>query len=528
MTLLDRRRSFWAWGYEDALPDEAATSKLAAQIEAFFGETHSRSRGAPPLRSQLALAAPRVSLPADLSGSNADEDRITHTHGRGYADLVRGFLGDFRGAPDGVFFPRAEKDIESIFAWAASEQVTLVPYGGGTSVVSGVAAEVGPGKRGVATVDLCHLNQVLEVDSVSRAARIQAGAKGPELEAGLAPHGFTLRHFPQSFEFSTLGGWIATRAGGHYATLFTHIDDLVESVRMLTPAGVFETRRLPASGAGPDPNRWVLGSEGTLGIITEAWMRVVPKPTRRASASVRFTRFEDAVRAARMVAQSGLYPTNCRLLDSREAWLHHVVDDGSNVLLLGFESADHELGPWIDRAVALAVAEGGSCPTGVTQEARDAATWKQAFFDAPYLQSALVTLGVVVDTFETACTWDRFEALHANVVRRVESAMNEACGKGILTCRFTHVYPDGPAPYYTFLAPGRANEQIDQWRHIKDAACQALDESGATITHHHAVGRLHRPGYEKERPVPFEQALRATKAALDPDGLLNTGVLIAP
>lgn len=432
-----RTRSFWAWGFEDALPDEEATAKLAAQVGAFFGETPAGR--SPPRRADLRLPEARVSVPADLGGSSGAGDRITHTHGRGYPDLVRGFRGDFAAAPDGVFFPGSEDDVKRIFEWAARERVTLVPYGGGTSVVAGVAAEVGPGKRGVATVDLARLNRVLEVDAVSRAARIQAGAKGPELEAGLAAHGFTLRHFPQSFEFSTLGGWIATRAGGHYATLFTHIDDLVESVRMVTPAGVFETRRLPASGAGPDPNRWVLGSEGTLGILTEAWMRVVPKPTHRASASVRFARFEDAVRAARAVAQSGLYPTNCRLLDAREAWLHRVVKDGTNVLLLGFESADHALGPWIERAVALASAEGGTCPTGFTTEARDAATWKQAFFDAPYLQSALVSLGVVVDTFETACTWDRFDALHANVVRALEQAMHEACGKGILTCRFTHV-----------------------------------------------------------------------------------------
>jgi alkyldihydroxyacetonephosphate synthase len=514
----------WAWGFEDAMPDAAARAKLAAQVGAFFGETPKERT--PPRESDVVLPEPRVSLPAGLGGSNRATDRIAHTHGRGYRDLVRGFSGDFAGAPDGVFFPKSDDDVEKIFAWATREKVTLVPYGGGTSVVSGTAAEVGPGKRSVATVDLRRMNQVLEVDSVSRAARIQAGATGPELEAGLAAHGFTLRHFPQSFELSTLGGWIATRAGGHYATLFTHIDDLLESVRMLTPRGVFETRRLPASGAGPDPARWVLGSEGTLGIITEAWMRVVPRPKHRASASVRFGRFEDAVRAARAVAQSGLHPTNCRLLDSREAWLHEVADDGTNVLLLGFESADHELQAWIDRAVALALAEGGVCPDGPTHQGRDATTWKKAFFDAPYLQSALVTLGVVVDTFETACTWDRFDALHANVVAATEQALRDACGQGIVTCRFTHVYPDGPAPYYTFLAPGRPGEEIEQWQRVKKAASDALHASGATITHHHSVGRLHRPWYEKERPAPFELALRAAKEALDPDGLLNPGVLL--
>jgi alkyldihydroxyacetonephosphate synthase len=305
---------------------------------------------------------------------------------------------------------------------------------------------------------------------------------------------------------------------------------------MLTPSGVLETRRVPASGAGPDPARWVLGSEGILGIVTEAWMRVVPRPTWRASASVHFARFEDGVRAARRLSQSGLFPSNCRLLDGREAMLHGVASDGMAVLLLGFESADHPLAAWIERAIAIATGEGGTCPEGPVQRelggrsdaVSDASTWKQAFFDAPYLQSGLVRLGIVVDTFETACTWDRFEALHASVIDAVKTTMRDACGSGIITCRFTHVYPDGPAPYYTFIAPGTPGKEIEQWGRIKRAASDALSAGGATITHHHAVGRLHRPWFDRERPPAFERALRATKEALDPDGLLNPGVLLDP
>jgi alkyldihydroxyacetonephosphate synthase len=375
------------------------------------------------------------------------------------------------------------------------------------------------------------MDRVLEIDETSRAARIQAGAVGPALERQLGAKGLTLRHYPQSFEHSTLGGWIATRAGGHFATLYTHIDDLVESVRMVTPRGVFETRRLPASGAGPAPDRLVLGSEGILGVIVEGWLRVRARPRFRASASVRFADLVAGAGAARAVAQSGLYPSNCRLLDPHEAMLNGVPADGGAVLLLAFESSEHPVRPWIDRAVSIAEDAGGAS-SGVKERVdergadADAEAWRQAFVDAPYLQSALVSLGVIADTFETACTWDRFEPLHAEVRRAVETTMKEQCGGGLLTCRFTHVYPDGPAPYFTFVAPGRTGAQLDQWEAIKTAASDALARCGATITHHHAVGRLHRPWYDREVPSLFTESLRAAKRMMDPAGVLNPGVLI--
>ena len=385
------------------------------------------------------------------------------------------------------------------------------------------------------SLDLGKMDRVVSVDPISRAALVQAGATGPVLEQQLAAHGFTLRHYPQSFELSTLGGWLATRAGGHYATLATHIDDFVESIRMITPRGPWESRRLPASGAGPSPDRLALGSEGILGVITQAWMRVVPRPRWRASASVQYASFSAGADACRALAQSGLYPTNCRLLDAREAMLHGVASDGANVLLLGFESADHELGPWMDRALAIAKEHGGACPNGAAfaddgekARANEATSWRRAFLDAPYLQSALVTLGVVVDTFETACTWDAFPDAHAKVKRAVIDAMTKECGGGVVTCRFTHVYPDGPAPYYTFVAPGREGRELEQWAAIKRAASDALSAAGATITHHHAVGRVHRPWYDRERPEPFAEALRGAKRALDPMAVLNPGVLIDP
>ena len=531
-----RTRSFWGWGYEDRLPDVEARAALGMQVGALLGVDALTPRPLPRLED-VKLAAPRFEVPVAIASTDR-EDRIRHTHGKGYRDILRALRSDFTRAPDAVAHPTCEADVEAALAFCAKSGVAAIPFGGGTSVVGGVTFDGDEAYRGTMAIDLAAMSRLLEVDATSRAARFEAGAFGPQIEEQLAPHGLTLRHFPQSFEFSTLGGWIATRAGGHFATLYTHIDDLVESVRMVTGAGVLASRRLPASGAGPSPDRFVLGSEGAFGIITEAWVRVQARPRWRASASFHFAAFEGAVSAARAVAQSGLYPSNCRVLDGHEAMLNRVTFDGSSVLLVAFESADHPLEAWMERAEALVIAAGGTCPKGLTyreggEKARgeDAAnSWRQAFLDAPYLQSALASMGAVVDTFETACTWDRFDALHAAVGEAVRSAMTRECGGGVLSCRFTHVYPDGPAPYYTFIAPGRDGGEGEgreaQWLAIKRAASDALLANGATITHHHAVGRLHRPWYDQQRPDVFARAMVAAKHALDPSWLLNPGVLV--
>jgi alkyldihydroxyacetonephosphate synthase len=534
----ERATSIWGWGYADKFPDTGTRRALAEQVSALLGGVSLAPREPVPLDA-FRLPAPRVTPPpalAELCSTDA-ADRAAHTYGKGYGDLVRGFHGDFAPAPDFVARPRSEEHIQALFDWCGDHHVALIPFGGGTSVVRGIEAALGNGFHGAVSLDMRRMDRVLEVDPISRAARIQAGATGPVLEAQLAPHGLTLRHFPQSFEFSTLGGWIATRAGGHFATLYTHIDDLVEATRMLTPRGVFASRRLPASGAGPAPDRLVLGSEGTLGVITEAWVRLQARPRFRASASVLFEGFLTAARAVRELSQSGLHPSNCRLLDEQEAFLNGVTGDGSSVLMLAFESADHPLTPWMERALAIATSHGGRCPEGPRYRAEEPGTsrpsgasesWRSAFIEAPYLQNSLVSLGVIADTFETACTWDRFEAFHGAVLTAVREALQRVCGGGHVTCRFTHVYPDGPAPYFTFLGPARPGGELEQWSELKRAASDAVLAHGGTITHHHAVGRLHRPWYERERPEPFALALRAVKASLDPHGILNPGVLLGP
>jgi alkyldihydroxyacetonephosphate synthase len=503
---------------------------LGAAVAGRLGSSDLSPRPAPTLAS-LDLRPPRLTPPpalADICSSDV-ESRAGHTYGKSFRDVVRAFSGSLEHPPDVVARPRDEADIVDLLDWCADANAGAVPYGAGSSVVGGVECEIGSSFAGSVSIDLSSLDRVLEVDPVSRAARIQAGARGPVLEDQLRPQGYTLRHFPQSFEFSTLGGWLATRSGGHYASLYTHIDDFVESMRVVTPAGVVESRRLPGSGAGPSPDRMFLGSEGILGVITEAWMRVQDRVRFKASAGVHFDSFVGGAAAVRAVAQSGLYPTNCRLLDPGEAMISAGVGDGSALLVLGFESADHPVDAWISRAVELCADFGGTVPDGVKTTSEGAVgAWKNSFLRAPYGRDALVSLGCVVDTFETAVTWDRFEDLHAGVTAAVEKALQSVCGGGWVTCRFTHVYPDGPAPYFSFLAPSRAGSQLSQWEEIKSAASDAVLAFGGTITHHHAVGRDHRRWYDRQRPEGFALALAAAKSALDPAGILNPGVLIGP
>jgi alkyldihydroxyacetonephosphate synthase len=522
------RRKFWGWGLEHEGLDGTELAALAATFAERFGLA-GLSALEPPRVEELELPAPRLSPPGSLDGlcSSDPYERAAHSYGRSFRDLVRAFRRDYSHPPDLVAFPRDEPDVVRILDWCTESGAAAIPFGGGSSVAGGVEPDVGEEYPGSVSIDLRHLDAVLEVDSVSRAARIQGGVLGPALESQLKPHGLTLRHFPQSFEWSTLGGWIATRSGGHFATLFTHIDEFVEGLRVVTPRGLLETRRLPGSGAGPSADRLLCGSEGTLGVITEAWMRLLARPSHRAGAAVTFADLRQAVEATRAVAQSGLHPSNCRLLHHDEALLSGSGDGSRAILVLGFESADHDPAASLARALDICREHAGELPeAGVPEDA--AALWRASFLRGPHLRDAMARLGLVHETFETAITWERFWPFHEQVLAAVTAAVEELCGRGAISCRFTYVYPDGPAPYYSVYAPGRPGAQLEQWDAIKTAASEAILAAGGTITHHHSVGRDHRPWYEREVPRLFQDALRAAKAELDPAGIMNPGVLMAP
>jgi alkyldihydroxyacetonephosphate synthase len=519
----------WGWGFEDEQLSPDQTRAAAAEIRKQLGFGSSSPSEPVPL-SQVEIPPPRLPVPQQLEEicSTDTYERCLHAYGRSYVDVVKAFGGRFDHPPDVVARPRTEAEVEQALDWAVSAGAAAIPFGGGTSVVGGVEPRVGPGYEGVVTIDVKALDRVLEVDPVSQSARIQAGALGPGLEAQLAEGGLTLRHYPQSFQFSTLGGWLATRAGGHFATLYTHIDDLVESIRALTPSGWWESRRLPGSGAGISPDRMLLGSEGALGVITEAWVRVRPRPTERASAAVLFDDFLSGASAVRALSQSGLHPSNCRLLDPVEAAMTGAGDGVHALLVLGFEAAERDVEPWMAAALGCCADHGGATEPKGSGGGGAVGSWRDAFLRAPYLRDVMVATGVLSETFESAITWDRFEAFYRSVLDRTKAAVDQACGDGVVTCRFTHVYPDGPAPYFTILAPARAGGELEQWAEIKRAASEAVMDSGGTITHHHAVGRDHRPWYDRQRPDPFATAVRAAKAAVDPSGALNPGVLVDP
>jgi alkyldihydroxyacetonephosphate synthase len=532
-----RRRKFWGWGYEGDGLSEDELRELASRVSQRLGIRELRAVS-PPRLEELDLRPPRVRPPAVLARfcSDAVRDRAEHTLGKSYRDLVRGLRREYTHPPDFIAYPSDEEELTAVLDWATSARVAVIPYGGGSSVVGGIEPDVGDSYRGAISVDLRRMSRVLEVDSVSRAALIEAGVLGPALEAQLRPHGLTLRHFPQSFEFSSLGGWIATRSGGHYATLFTRIDEFVESLHVLTPRGLLETRRLPSDGAGVSPNSLFIGSEGTLGIITRAWMRLQDRPRFRASASITFTSFASAAEATRELVQSGLWPANCRLLDPTELLVTGISDGSHSLLIVGFESADHPLRPWLERAIEICRAYKGMV---ATQQATEepvqsdsglgmASRWREAFIRGGHLHDAMVRLGLITETFETAVTWDRFIDFHAEISETTRRTVEQVCGRGLVSCRLTYLYPDGPAPYYTVVAPARSGSELAQWTEIKGAASETLLRLGGTITHHHAVGRDHRPWYDRQRPDLFAEALSAAKRTLDPVGVMNPGVLVDP
>ena len=471
-----RKRSFWGWGYEDQQPNAEQLKHLAERMAKRFGLAP-LTITPPPREDELKLRAPRIKPPDALAAicSTSTHDRAGHSYGRSYRDVVRAYRRFYPNPFDAVAFPRDEAELTRVLEWCDKERIAATPYGGGSSVVGGVEPPAGGDWRGSVSIDLTRLDRVLEVDHTSRAARIQGGVLGPSLEDQLRPHNYTLRHYPQSFEFSTLGGWIATRSGGHFATLYTHIDDFVESVRVLTPTGIVEIAPSARLGRGPEsrPHVHRLGGNPRhhhRGVDAPAGPAEVSR--RRVGRVSRFHRRRRA-RCARSRRPGCIRPTAaCSMRARRQRRRRPGRGGGAGAgLRVGRPCAGA-----VDEARARNLRRPwrkdsrGRGPTRTDADARTRA--RPAHGARPSSRrrtcaNSLAAMGIVTDTFETAITWDRFPSFHAQVMETGTDAIRRICGKGTVTCRFTHAYPDGPAPYYTILAPGKPRLELEQWDEIK-------------------------------------------------------------
>jgi alkyldihydroxyacetonephosphate synthase len=514
----------------------------------------------PILLEDVSLRPPRLDDPmlSSLRRLLGDETvridkraRVEHAYGKSYCDLIRIRAGYIPNPPDAVVYPANQGHVASLLAWAADRDVAVIPFGGGSSVLGGV--EPSPGDCPVVTLDLARLDRVLSVDPISRTARIQAGATGPEVEAQLNAQGFTLGHFPQSFEFSALGGWIATRSAGQNSIGYGKIETMTQAVRVVTPVGIIETKNTPATAAGPSLLELLIGSEGTYGVITEATMRVHPLSAVQDYRGILFHNLEDGIAAFRDLMQSvDLRPAIVRLSDVPETAAQavmshehhglrrladHLVERyldareydltaGSTLVLLGFDGDAR----WTARQWRLALAICGD-HRGLSLGRAVGRSWMRDRYAQPYLRDTLLGHGVMVDTLETATTWSNLMRLYEGMVGAMKGAIGAADGgPGYVMTHISHAYEHGASLYSTFL--GRQIPDPDplvrqaQWQAVKRATTDAILAAGGTLTHHHGIGRDHAPWLEEEIGQLGMKVLHVLKPAFDPTGTLNPGILL--
>jgi alkyldihydroxyacetonephosphate synthase len=534
---------WWGWG------DPSHRSALLPHALRFLRETVGvASRPRPPValgQVQIDPSALSEQAAAALRGIVGGEgmrddhgERVVHAAGKGYPDLVRQRAGQPEGAPDAVVCPAGHEQLRAVLEQCARSSVAVVPWGGGTSVVGGVAPLRGE-HAAVVALDLGRMGEVLELDRESRTVTVQAGMRAVALERYLAPHGLTLGHFPQSFEYVSLGGCAATRSAGQASGGYGRIEQMVLGMRLLAPAGDIDLAPVPATAAGPGLRQLLVGSEGTLGVIGELTLRVRPAPRERMYEGVFFEDFAAGVQALRGLAQQHAAPDVARLSDQAEtrmslalagtgglkgrlgkAYLGLRGYRGGCLAILGFEGEPELLAARRKRALELVRRDGGLAVGRSPGEA-----WLASRFSAPYLRDELLTQGVMVETLETATKWSNVGALHRAVGGAIADALSAAGTPGLVMCHVSHLYETGASLYFTFLAGQREGEELEQWHSVKQAASRAIVSGGGTITHHHAVGRDHAPWMKDEIGGEGVAALRALKSELDPAGIMNPGKL---
>lgn len=479
--------------------------------------------------------------------STEKHHRLKHSLGKSYLDLLSLRRGIIRRPPDAVVYPGSEEEVARLLGFAQANRISVVPFAGGSSVVGGVEPTSGRGLRGVITIDLRRMNRVLEVDATSLIATVETGISGPELEDALNGKGFTLGHFPQSFQFSVLGGWMATRSAGQLSTKYGKIEDMVESLTLISPSGRLETRAVPASASGPELKQLLIGSEGTLGVITRAKLRIRRLPEVRKYEGLMFKSFRGGIYAIRETMQSGLIPTMMRLSDPDETRVSLVLSSQPNGFI---ESVTRKLGLWMLKRLgylspyACMMILGIEGEHAAVEAERHAAfqackrngafgigsgvgrTWLNERFELPYLRDVLLDHCILVDTLETAATWDKLETLHGAIKQSIEQAIAGMGVSGLAFAHVSHSYRDGASLYFTFIAPQAKGKEAEQWLRIKKAATDCIMRNGGTLSPHHGIGRDHAPWIRQELGVNGLGLLRAMKRHLDPEGIMNPGKVL--
>jgi alkyldihydroxyacetonephosphate synthase len=540
MTPLRRDASWWGWGDPAVRPelDEAALAVLRERLGALEPWPLAHELGDFPLPAAQSLPAELSEAVGAENFSTAAEDRLRHAAGKGYADLARLRLGTLEAAPDAVLAPADADAVRRVLEICAAEGIAVVPFGGGTSVVGGVEPLRGAHER-LVSLDLTNLREV-EVDRRSLTARLGAGLRGPEAEAALGAQGLTIGHFPQSFEYATIGGFAATRSAGQASSGYGRFDSLVSSVRLLAPAGELETLATPHTAAGPALRELIVGSEGTLGVIPDVTVRVRRAPPLRRYEAWMAAGFEAGSEIVRSLAQGPGLPDVIRISDEEETegslalsgprgaagkafqgYLGLRRRRGGSLVIVGFEGDEESVAR--RRALAVrALRSGGAAYLGQAA----GRSWEHGRYQGPYLRDTLMGMGAMVETLETSHTWSRLGELHTAVATAIHRAIDEQGTPGIVWCHLSHAYADGASLYFTFVARRRGGAELEQWRRVKQAASEAIVACGATITHHHAVGRDHVPYMRAEVGETGLDVLRAVKAELDPAGIMNPGKLI--
>ena len=532
----------WAgWDVPVALPGQVRT--LLAE---FLGTDLRPSPSVP--EGDVVLAPSRLSADAVAAFTEAAGSGQVHTGrtarlrragGKSTTDLLRRRAGDAAEAPDAVITPGTHDEVVAVLAAASRHQVAVIPFGGGTSVTGGVEP-LRDGFAAAVALDLRRLDRLTGLDPESLTATLQAGLRGPEAEELLGRHGLTLGHLPQSFEHATIGGFAATRSAGQASTGYGGIEKMVLGLRLAAPAGEIELPPLPASAAGPGLRQLLVGSEGTLGVITELSLRVRRAPQARAYEGVFFESFDQGREAFRALAAEHALPDVARLSDEAETRMSLALAGsggakgalgrrylalrgyaGGCLAIVGFEGGEWEVSTRRRRALHLLRRAGG-----LVVGSSPGRAWREGRFAAPYLRDELLGLGVMAETLETATQWSNVGRLHEAVSGAIERELSSQGTPGLVMCHVSHVYESGASLYFTFLARQKEGAEIEQWRAVKSAASEAIVAGGGTITHHHAVGRDHAPWMEREIGAEGLAALRAVKAELDPAGVMNPGKLL--